>query len=300
MDIQKLKHFCIVAKHLNFSKAAEECHMAQPAMSRSISSLEYELGFPLFDRTHHSVELTPAGTYFLPEAAKIVEAYEFAKQSGSTIFRTSTSTLDIGFGGFDRNFAKFYVGEFMKLKPTCTIMLRAFNYDNLFESLISGTSDVIFSSEIRIEGKESVNSTIISDSEYMIGVGRDHPLSRYNEITPSMLNGLTFICPTDITMSWNQKAHLSTVFNHYGISPGRIARTNSTDSLIAMLELRMGVTFLSKDIVLSNDRVKMLRIIHDNPARKVHVAAHLLPAKRPIVTEFLQFVKSLPFSPEGL
>ena len=68
MNIHSLQYFCSVAKHLNFSKAAEECHIAQTAMSRSIAAMEDELGFRLFDRTRHHVELTPAGAYFLKEA----------------------------------------------------------------------------------------------------------------------------------------------------------------------------------------------------------------------------------------
>ena len=50
MNIHSLQYFCSVAKHLNFSKVAEECHIAQTAMSRSIAAMEDELGFRLFDR----------------------------------------------------------------------------------------------------------------------------------------------------------------------------------------------------------------------------------------------------------
>ena len=295
MDIQKLKYFCVVARHLNFSKAAEECHMAQPAMSRSISSLEEELGFQLFARTRRHVELTSAGDYFLQEATKIVEAYEIALQSGRTISKTSNTLLNIGFGGFDRNFAKFYVERFMKKNPLCTILLQAYNYDNIFEGLLSGSSDIIFAPKIRVVDKQSVQYTEISKSNYVIAVGTSHPLSKYDEVTPAMLEGMTFICSTDINMSWDQKYHLTTIFNHYGINPGCVLRTNSADSLLAMLELGMGITFLSQDIVLDNSSLKLLRIRHADPTDKTHVAAYLLPAKRSIVSEFFNFVENTPF-----
>ena len=51
MKIEKIGYFLSVAKHLNFTKAAQECHIAQPAISRQMSSLEEELGFALFDRS---------------------------------------------------------------------------------------------------------------------------------------------------------------------------------------------------------------------------------------------------------
>ena len=151
MNIHSLQYFCSVAKHLNFSKAAEECHIAQTAMSRSIAAMEDELGFRLFDRTRHHVELTPAGAYFLKEAAQIVEQYNFSLQCGREISRSSSTRLDIGFGGYDMNFARFYVSRFMRLHPECSIVLREYHYDKIFGSLLSRTCDVIFTAQTRIE-----------------------------------------------------------------------------------------------------------------------------------------------------
>ena len=295
MDIQKLKHFCCVAKHLNFSKAAEECHIAQTAMSRSIAALETELGFRLFDRTHHYVELTSAGAYFLAEALKIVETYEFAKQSGNEISKTSTTRLDIGFGGFDTNFTKYYVKKFMGVAPHCSIVLREHHYEYIFESLLSGTSDIIFTAQSRIARRESIRQELVSNSAYVIGVGNTHPLSQFDEVTPEQLNGSNFICPSDISMSWANKDLLTNLFNHYGITPGRITITNSAIAVTTMLEIGIGVTFMSEQLEPVNKNIKLLKIKHDNPATKCHVAAAITPAKRPIIEQFLDFVKSTPF-----
>ena len=112
MNIHSLQYFCSVAKHLNFSKAAEECHIAQTAMSRSIAAMEDELGFRLFDRTRHHVELTPAGAYFLKEAAQIDGANSFQTLMNVTIPMVMPSitictflTLTNSFKLFDQNFA---------------------------------------------------------------------------------------------------------------------------------------------------------------------------------------------------
>ena len=61
MKIEKLYYFLSVAKHLNFTRAAQECHIAQPAISEQISSLEKELGVQLFERGARSIRLTAAG-----------------------------------------------------------------------------------------------------------------------------------------------------------------------------------------------------------------------------------------------
>lgn len=294
MDIQRLKFFCAVAKYLNFSKAAEECHIAQTAMSRSIASLEGELGFRLFNRTHHYVELTPAGAYFLPEASKIVKSYEFAKQSGTEISRTYTTRLDIGFGGFDVSFARYYVGKFTQITPQCSVILREYHYDNIFESLLSGTSDIVFTSKIRIENKKSVHQVPVSDSPYVIAAGESHPLSRFSLVTPSQMDGMDFIFPADLNMGWEQRNHLSAIFDHYGIKPGRIIRTNSAISVTTMLDLGLGITLLSADTRLSNRRIKLLAIDFPSPVTKRHVAAHILPVKRPIIREFMDFIAHTP------
>ena len=219
MNIHSLQYFCSVAKHLNFSKAAEECHIAQTAMSRSIAAMEDELGFRLFDRTRHHVELTPAGAYFLKEAAQIVEQYNFSLQSGREISRSSSTRLDIGFGGYDMNFARFYVSRFMRLHPECSIVLREYHYDKIFGSLLSRTCDVIFTAQTRIEDEAAVRQVLVSHSNYIVGVGLCHPLSQYDTITPDQLNGIRFICPVDINGSWEQARTLNHLFTHSASNP---------------------------------------------------------------------------------
>lgn len=111
-----------------------------------------------------------------------------------------------------------------------------------------------------------------------------------------MLNGQNFICPSDINMSWNQKNHLSNIFNHYGITPGRITRTNSAIAVMLMLDLGLGVTFLSEDIEPVNKNIKCIKISYYNPTTKRHVAATMIPFNRPIIKQFLDFVESTPFT----
>lgn len=294
MDIQRLKFFCAVAKYLNFSKAAEECHIAQTAMSRSIASLEGELGFRLFNRTHHYVELTPAGAYFLAEASKIVESYEFAKQSGGAISKTYTTKLDIGFGGFDVSFARYYVGKFMQINPQCSVVFREYHYDDIFGSLLSGTSDIIFTPMIRVDNKKSVHQVLISNSPYVIAAGESHPLSCFTRVIPSQLNGMDFIVPSDVNISWKQRNHLIDVFDYYGIKPGRVIQTNSANSVTAMLGLGLGITLVSADLRLANRNIVYLGIDFPNPMTKRHVTAHMVPVKRPIIQEFMDFIADHP------
>ena len=61
MELLQLRYFCVVAKHQNMTKAAAELMISQPALSKTISSLEKELGTPLFVRRNRSIFLNRAG-----------------------------------------------------------------------------------------------------------------------------------------------------------------------------------------------------------------------------------------------
>ena len=75
MKIEKLYYFLSVAKHRNFTKAAQECHIAQPAISKQMLSLEKELGFQLFERKNRRVELTEAGEQFYQSISCLLKTF---------------------------------------------------------------------------------------------------------------------------------------------------------------------------------------------------------------------------------
>ena len=72
MDLKRMRHLVALADERNFARAAERVHLSQPALSRSVQAAEEELGISLFDRGGTEVVPTPAGTFVLERARKLL------------------------------------------------------------------------------------------------------------------------------------------------------------------------------------------------------------------------------------
>jgi LysR family hydrogen peroxide-inducible transcriptional activator len=81
MELHQLRYFLAVARTRNFSRAAEQCHVAQPSLSQQIMKLEQELEERLFERTKREVALTSAGEIFRAHAERVIEAVDSARDS---------------------------------------------------------------------------------------------------------------------------------------------------------------------------------------------------------------------------
>jgi DNA-binding transcriptional LysR family regulator len=97
LELRHLRYFLAVAEELNFSRAAERLHIAQPALSAQIRSLETQLGCELFSRTTRKVELTPPGEMLLQDAREIVALADRAAAKLAAAARGRRGTLRIGF-----------------------------------------------------------------------------------------------------------------------------------------------------------------------------------------------------------
>jgi len=103
VELRHVRYFIAVAEHLNFRKAAEHLHIAQPPLSRQVRQLEEDLGVVLLVRSKRGVELTKAGHAFLEQARKLIvqaghatEAARHAQKGESGIVRIGLAS---GLGG---------------------------------------------------------------------------------------------------------------------------------------------------------------------------------------------------------
>src|SRR5215831_14068876 len=96
MELRHLRSFLAVAETLNFRRAAERLHVAQPALSIQIKSLERELSVRLFERSTRAVTLTQAGRILLEDARVLVSGAHQAEQRVRKADQGLVGTLRLG------------------------------------------------------------------------------------------------------------------------------------------------------------------------------------------------------------
>jgi DNA-binding transcriptional LysR family regulator len=99
MDLRQLRQLVVLAETLNFRRAAERLHIAQPPLSISIRRLEESLDARLFERGRRGVRLTEAGRAALPDARLAIFHAEQARRAVRTAAAGETGTLRVGFVG---------------------------------------------------------------------------------------------------------------------------------------------------------------------------------------------------------
>jgi DNA-binding transcriptional LysR family regulator len=95
MEMHQVRYFLAVARTLNFTRAAEECNVAQPSLTRAVRQLEEELGGDLFRRERPHAQLTELGQRMLPLLRQCYDSAVGARSLASAIKSGEVSTLRI-------------------------------------------------------------------------------------------------------------------------------------------------------------------------------------------------------------
>ena len=192
MNFQRLRYFVVVAEELNFSRAAERLHMAQPPLSYQIKRLEEELGAQLFYRTKRNVRLTDAGRLLLEEARGLLV---HAEQTASVVHRVGqgkVGRLSVGFVPSAANrilppVLRTYGERF----PSVELLLREVDPDRLLGSLGDGRVDVGF---LYLPfDVDSLDSRPVSREPFVAALPDTHPLAGDQRVTLEALADEPFV-----------------------------------------------------------------------------------------------------------
>jgi DNA-binding transcriptional LysR family regulator len=96
VELRRLRYFVAVAEELNFRRAAERLHLAQPALSQQVRKLELEIGVQLLNRTRRDVSLTGPGAVLLDEARRLLQDAEAAARAAVDASAGTNGKLRVG------------------------------------------------------------------------------------------------------------------------------------------------------------------------------------------------------------
>ncbi|MET1026354.1 MAG: LysR substrate-binding domain-containing protein [Dongiaceae bacterium] len=135
-ELRHLRYFLAVAEELNFTRAAERLHIAQPPLSRQIRDLEEAIGAPLVDRGAHPLRLTEAGLFLREEARDLIAAFDRALDGAGRIGQRSTRWIGIGFlESAMYGYLPRILGLFRQMHPEIEINLTEMSADQQLAAL---------------------------------------------------------------------------------------------------------------------------------------------------------------------
>lgn len=150
MELRHLRYFYTVALEMNFTKAAETLHIAQPPLSRQIKDLEDELGVRLFERGPHFMALTPEGELLKQYAAQILDLADKAAENVREIGQGLNGTINIStIEGKTLQFLSEWIASFSAEHPAVRYNIWTGGTDEIMTRIRNGLCDFAIAQDVR-------------------------------------------------------------------------------------------------------------------------------------------------------
>ncbi|MGC5166889.1 LysR family transcriptional regulator [Luteimicrobium sp. DT211] len=229
LDLRKLRYFVTVADALHFGRAAEELHIAQPALSRQIRALEDDLGAPLFIRDSHGVVLTDAGRQLLDDAGPLLASARAVRRRVSVAARGGRR-LVVGFrAGIPVIPAARAFGA---RHPDVVVDVQRTEWDDQAQTVLDGRVDVGF---VRLPVDETgLRLVPLFTEPLLVALPTSHPLAGKEEISESDLAGERLI--------WHGDASTRPTRLPY---PDSGLRAHGVDEKLEHVAAGRGITFVA-------------------------------------------------------
>ena len=143
ITIRQLKIFDAVARNLSFTRAADELHLTQPAVSMQIKQLEAAVGIPLFDILGKKVHVTEAGEVLLKHAQKIMAQLSATEKEIDTLRGINGGRLKVAIASTVNYFAARLLSQFCQDHPNISVSLDVVNREVLLQRLEDNDPDIV-------------------------------------------------------------------------------------------------------------------------------------------------------------
>jgi DNA-binding transcriptional LysR family regulator len=193
LELRHLRYFVAVAENLNFSRAAEQLHMAQPPLSVAIRQLEQAVGVALLRRTTREVALTEAGRAFLDDARRTLSLVDKSVTEARRIACGELGQLRVGYGSATRFGTLPAVGKaFRKSRPDVVVVVEEMWNARMPEALVSGGVDVALACCPEIH--TALSYAPIRREGIVALVAHGHPMAGRGAISLVELENEEFLC----------------------------------------------------------------------------------------------------------
>lgn len=256
MDINRLNEFIVLATHLNYSKAANQLFLTQPALSRHIHDLEQTLGAKLFIRDTHNVYLTSVGQLFFQEAKDIVEHYNHALQLVKEAASDTSGTLHVGFlGAAVQPFLAKFTTQFHSQNPQIKLSLECNDLDPLIKMLNDDKIDICFVTHIDNSYIPGLQGETILKDRLMMVVNPDNPLASCESVSLSDLSQEPFIAFTHADNPLTNDFHRQ-IFKKANVSYKVVKEVPNIETAMFFVAMNEGsfiipehLTFMARDLI---------------------------------------------------
>jgi DNA-binding transcriptional LysR family regulator len=242
--LRQLKVFESVARNLSFSRAAEELHLTQPAVSTQIKTLEGHVGLALFEQLGKKIYLTPSGAELLHYSRAIIEQFQEAEAAlmqfkGVTGGKLNVAVISAG----DYFFPRLLV-EFVRRNAGVTLNLTVHNREELLAQLANNRTDLAIMVRPPVD-LDTINESF-APHPYVIVAAPDHPLVGKKRIPMSVIKREPFVVREKGSDTWHS---MEDSFGDRVDDLNIAMEIKSTETIKQAVIAGMGISFLSAHTV---------------------------------------------------
>jgi len=251
MELRHLRYFVAVAEELNFTRAAEKLHLAQPSLTRQIHNLEEELGVRLLNRTKNQVSLTEEGRSFLLDARQLVAQSLESMQAVQRLSRGETGQLNLGYlSKFNFDVLPGTLVELSRTCPEIAVNLFDMSPAEQLRALEARKIDLGF---VGVRAPANNKNLVmlawecIGQHQLVVVLPAKHVLAKKNKIKMEDLKSLFFVAMSEATHPGSH-TWLSGVCQRAGFTPRILQDVELESDLMSFIAEGLGVTLAREQI----------------------------------------------------
>ena len=241
MELRQLQYFLIIAQELSFAKASKKAFVSQQALSKSILSLEKELGVPLFRRSPHGVELTEYGVAFKNQAYHISSAVNDAIIDIKNLKMNLVNTIQLAItSGIEESFKVKDLLTFQSVHPDYRISTVTSNDVQIEEWLYWERLELGLVGAKG--GLSELEYTELRKCDTILAVHKTNPLSERESVMMEDLRNECFLVGTSDYYAYNR---LIAACNLSGYTPDILHQSVNAKYLAQLVENNQGIILFS-------------------------------------------------------